>query len=63
MIIVTWPIAPDRGRTWRFRLGGDQALRTYTGELSEISFEDFAVAVIDEAEQARHSHARFTVAY
>jgi len=63
MIIVIWPIAPDRGRTGRFRLGGDQALRTDTGELSEISFEDFAVAVIDEAEQARHSHARFTVAY
>lgn len=48
-------------RTGRFRLGGDQVL---TGEQgSRISFEDFAVALVDELETPRHERRRFTVGY
>ncbi|SEF87995.1 hypothetical protein SAMN05444920_101913 [Nonomuraea solani] len=45
-------------RTGRFRIGGNQLL---TGE--DISAEDVAVAVIDEAELPRHVQRRFTVGY
>ena len=47
------------GRTGRFRVGGDQLLDGPGG----ISAEDLAVAVVDEAEQARHVQRRFTVGY
>ncbi|WP_028922762.1 NAD(P)-dependent oxidoreductase [Pseudonocardia acaciae] len=49
-------------RTGRFRLGGDQVLLDANGE-SRISYEDFAVALVDEAELPRHVQRRFTVAY
>ncbi|HZD88563.1 MAG TPA: NAD(P)-dependent oxidoreductase [Pseudolabrys sp.] len=48
-------------RTGKFRLGKDQLLTTDKG--SSISFEDFAVALVDELEQPRHSRERFTVGY
>jgi putative NADH-flavin reductase len=48
-------------RTGKFRLGGDQLL---TGEKgSSISFEDFAMALVDEIEKPAHSRRRFTVGY
>lgn len=48
-------------RTGKFRLGGDQLL---TGEKgSFISFEDFAVAMVDEIEKPAHHRERFTVGY
>jgi putative NADH-flavin reductase len=49
-------------RTGVFRLGGDVALRDANGR-SWISFEDYAVAMVDEIEQPRHSRRRFTVGY
>jgi putative NADH-flavin reductase len=49
-------------RTGRFRVGGDQLLVQEDGS-SDISAEDLAVAVLDEAEQPRFVQRRFTVGY
>jgi len=49
-------------RTGVFRLGADAALRDAGGR-SWISYEDYAVALVDEIEQPRHSRCRFTVGY
>ena len=49
-------------RTGQFRLGGDQLLVGADGK-SWISYEDYAVALLDELEQAKHVRARFTVGY
>ena len=48
-------------RTGKFRLGGDQLLTSEKG--SSISFEDYAVALVDEIEKPRHRRQRFTVGY
>ncbi len=45
-----------------FRLGTDQIIRDQDGR-SRISFEDYAVAMIDELETPRRSVRRFTVGY
>jgi putative NADH-flavin reductase len=49
-------------RTGRFRIGGDQLLVREDGT-ADISAEDLAVAVLDEAEQPRFVQRRFTVGY
>jgi putative NADH-flavin reductase len=49
-------------RTGTFRLGKDQFMTDAAGK-SAISFEDFAVAMVDELEQHKHSRERFCVAY
>ena len=49
-------------RTGRFRLGGDQMIADAKGD-SRISMEDYAVAVIDEAEKPAHVRKRFTIGY
>ena len=49
-------------RTGKFRLGGDQLLVGSDGK-SRISIPDFAIAMVDELENARHVRARFTVGY
>jgi putative NADH-flavin reductase len=49
-------------RTAVFRLGADTALRDAGGR-SWISYEDYAVALVDEIEQPRHCRRRFTVGY
>lgn len=49
-------------RTGTFRVGGDALLADASGH-SRISAEDFAVALLDEAEHDAHPRARFTVAY
>ena len=49
-------------RTGKFRLGGDQLLTTADGK-SGISYEDYAVALVDELERPAHSRRRFTVGY
>jgi hypothetical protein len=49
-------------RTGRFRLGDDQPVVDSSGQ-SQISCEDLAVAVIDEAELPRHVQRRFTLGY
>ncbi|MES2049344.1 MAG: NAD(P)-dependent oxidoreductase [Pseudomonadota bacterium] len=54
-------IAPGT-RTAQFRLGGEQLLLDAAGK-SHISVEDYAVAMINELEQAEHCRQRFTVGY
>ena len=49
-------------RTGVFRIGGDQALEDERGR-TRVSRADFAVALIDEAEQARYPRQRISVAY
>jgi putative NADH-flavin reductase len=48
-------------RTGKFRLGKDALLSSNNG--SSISFEDYAVAMVDEIETPAHSRQRFTVGY
>lgn len=48
-------------RTGTFRLGKDTLLVSEEG--SNISFEDFAVALVDELERPAHPNQRFTVGY
>ena len=48
-------------RTGKFRLGTDQLLANDQG--SSVSFEDFAIALVDELENPQHSRRRFTVGY
>ena len=48
-------------RSEKFRLGGDQLLSNDSG--SSISFEDYAIALVDELEKPAHSRQRFTVGY
>jgi len=48
-------------RTGKFRLGKDQLLANDKG--SSISFEDYAVAAVDELEKPAHVRERFTVGY
>lgn len=45
-----------------FRTGTDQLITDEKGE-SRIGFADYAIAMIDELEQHKHSRARFTAAY
>ena len=54
-------IAPG-DRTGSYRLGEDDLVVDEAG-VSRISAEDFAVALLDEAEQPRHLRRRFTAAY
>jgi len=54
-------IAPGE-RTEKYRVGGDQLLTGSDGQ-SRISIEDYAVAMLNEAEKPEHSRARFSVAY
>ncbi|GGP24659.1 NAD(P)-dependent oxidoreductase [Silvimonas amylolytica] len=49
-------------RTGQFRLGSDQLVTDAQGN-SEISVADYAVAMLDEAEQGKHIQRRFTLAY
>lgn len=45
-----------------FRLGKDNLVTDANGE-SNISYADYAIAMVDELEQHAHSRARFTAAY
>ena len=49
-------------RTGEYRIGGDQMLLDEKGR-SRISMEDFAVALVDEAENSDFIGGRFSVAY
>lgn len=65
---VHWTyITPPRNftngeRSGVFRIGGDQALKDSRGR-TRVSRADFAVAIIDEAEQAMYPRQRISVAY
>lgn len=49
-------------RTGRYRTGRDQPVTDEQGR-SELSYEDLAVAVVDEIENPRFLNTRFTAAY
>ncbi|WKE65895.1 NAD(P)-dependent oxidoreductase [Gallaecimonas kandeliae] len=49
-------------RTGQYRLGTDQLLKDGEGK-SQISVQDYAKAMIDELEEAKHPNGRFTLAY
>jgi uncharacterized protein len=49
-------------RTGKLRLGNDQLLVDATGK-SQISVQDYAVAMIDELERPAHLRRHFTVGY
>jgi putative NADH-flavin reductase len=49
-------------RTGKFRLGGDSLIKDEDGK-SQISFEDYAIALVDELEKPKHERSRFTAAY
>lgn len=60
---VTPPIYFTNGpRTGEFRIGGDAALVDDQGR-TRLSRADFAVALIDETEQASHPRQQISVAY
>jgi putative NADH-flavin reductase len=54
-------IAPGP-RTGTYRANGDSLIADAHGK-SQITTEDFAVAVVDELERPKHKRQRFTVAY
>ena len=49
-------------RTGSYRVGGDELLTDADGQ-SRITMEDFAIAMLDEAETPKHSRRRFTAAH
>ncbi len=49
-------------RTGRYRTGTDHPVTDAQGR-SALSYEDLAVAVVDEIERPRHRNMRFTAAY
>jgi putative NADH-flavin reductase len=49
-------------RTGKFRLGGDDLIKDVEGK-SRVSFEDYAIALVDELEKPAHERARFTIGY
>ncbi|MFT3755345.1 MAG: NAD(P)-dependent oxidoreductase [Pseudoxanthomonas sp.] len=49
-------------RTGKFRLGGDTLMADANGN-SVISYEDYAIAALDEIETPAHLRQRFSVAY
>ncbi len=49
-------------RTGKFRLGGDDVVATAEGK-SSISYDDYAIALVDELEHPRHVRRRFTIGY
>lgn len=50
-------------RTGRFRISVDTPVETEDDGPSRISFADYALAMIDELENPRHTRQRFTVGY
>lgn len=49
-------------RTGKFRIGKDDLVIDVNGD-SNISVEDYAVAMVDELEQKHHHKERFTIGY
>jgi putative NADH-flavin reductase len=49
-------------RTGKFRLGGDEVVAAADGK-SSISYDDYAIALVDELEHPRHVRRRFTIGY
>jgi hypothetical protein len=49
-------------RTGKFRLGGDEVVAAADGK-SSISYDDYAIALVDELENPKHVRRRFTIGY
>jgi putative NADH-flavin reductase len=49
-------------RTGKFRLGEEVVVKDAAGA-SKISYDDYAIAMVDEFEQGKHIKSRFTVGY
>jgi len=49
-------------RTGKFRLGDDDLIKDEQGN-SRVSFEDYAIALVDELEKPVHERSRFTIGY
>lgn len=49
-------------RTGKFRLGTDNLIADSNGD-SRISMEDYAIALVDELEDSKHSRGRFSIGY
>ena len=49
-------------RTGKFRLGGDEVVTAPDGK-SSISYDDYAIALVDELEHPKHVRRRFTIGY
>ena len=49
-------------RTGKFRLGKDNVVADENGD-SKISYDDYAIAIVDELEQGNNIKARFTLGY
>jgi len=49
-------------RTGKFRLGGNELIKDDQGN-SRVSFEDYAIALVDELEKPAHERSRFTIGY
>jgi len=49
-------------RTGKFRLGKDNVVTDENGE-SKISYDDYAIALVDELEQGNSIKSRFTIGY
>ena len=50
----------DGARTGHYTAGGEQFMVNSQGK-SQISYADYAIAMVDEAENAKHAKQRFTV--
>jgi putative NADH-flavin reductase len=49
-------------RTGKFRLGKDQLVTAADGK-SSISYDDYAIALVDELDKPQHIRQRFTIGY
>ena len=57
------PVFEPGQRTGKFRLGTNNLITDENGGWSRISFEDYAVALVDELESPAHERGRFTIGY
>ena len=66
--IIDWTYFSPAGffepgqRTGKFRLGKDALIVDAQGN-SRISFQDYAIALVDELENPQHRRDRFTIGY
>jgi putative NADH-flavin reductase len=57
------PLFGPGERTGKFRLGTDKLITDENGGWSRISFEDYALALVDELEHPAHERGRLTIGY
>ncbi|MBM7075299.1 NAD(P)-dependent oxidoreductase [Micromonospora humida] len=62
VVVPAMEFDPQGERTGTYR-AGDTGLLTDADGVSRISYRDFAIAVLDEAEQGAHPRTHFAVAY